>query len=153
MKTLKQHRRVGSFAATMAERNCAWTPKDMEEEGWRSRSFPAKGQAIAACELLRKSFRSVGSFVVYEWGSWKGTRMLSLRQLHAELLASSFQGDEGDAEGRALIALVGGDLQDAELWSIPDSEPGSILSLRDWRARYGGIDRHLRYVDKVSAAT
>jgi len=151
MKTPKPHRRVGSLA--IAEHNCAWAAKDTGGEDWRAESSASMLGRLSQTGLLQKSFWSVGSFIAHEWGSWKGTRMLSLKQLHAELLASSFLGDEGDAEGRALIALVAGDLQDAELWPIPDRGPGSARPLSEWRARYGGIDRYLRYVGKVSVTT
>ncbi len=146
MKTPKLHRTVGWLATAVAEHNRIWASEDAREEAWRA-GWPASriGQPLQV-SLLRRALGPVGSFIAHEWGSWKGTRMLNLKQLHAELEASLFLGEKADAEGRALIALVARDLHDAELWPIPDCGPGSARPLSEWRAHYGGIERYLRYV-------
>lgn len=102
------------------------------------------GRALQV-SLLRNSCWRIGGYIAYEWDFWKATRMLSLKQLHTELLASAFPGDDRNTERRALIALIAEDLRDAELWPTAGRGPEAARPLAEWRDRYEGIDRHLRY--------
>ncbi|WP_144899075.1 hypothetical protein [Luteimonas cucumeris] len=140
MNPQKLHRQVDiERSREFSQTQLALALENAENEGWRVSAAKLQGAApLSNSERWhpRRLIRALSR----EFESWAGTRQLSLKQLHAELIASTFPDATHDLENRDLIALIREDLRDAVLWS----EPEDMKPLSAWRARYNDIDRCLR---------
>ncbi len=147
MTPAKPHRKIETrdqSVLLLSRQTTAFALESAENEGWNMGRLCAES-AMGSVSPIRKMSRDFVRSIAREWASWAGTRELSLKQLHAELVASAFPSGH-DAESKALIALIAADLRDAEKWPIAGCGPGSARPLSAWRARYNGIDRCLRYM-------
>lgn len=148
MTPAKPHRRIETRdqrVSLLSRQAAAFALESAENEGWNMERICAVSAMDKGVGPMRKMSRDFVRSIAREWVSWAGTRELSLKQLHAELVASAFPSGH-DAESKSLIALIAADLRDAEKRPIAGCGPEAVRPLSAWRARYNGIDRCLRHV-------